>query len=286
MRLFQEIEPIREYLAEIRARDSVVGLVPTMGALHEGHLSLVESAKQQCDLVVVSIFINPLQFNNRNDLKKYPRTLESDVSSLEQKCDAVFAPAQEEFYQKEVRTAIDFGHISSVLEGEFRPGHFSGVGIVVGRLFNIIQPDRAFFGLKDLQQFYLIKQLVADLAFPVDVVGCPTIRDEDGLALSSRNQLLTAQARVTASAIFKGLKKTRELFWQKNHSLSEIKSEVLAFYQSIPNLEIEYFDFVDDDFRILTTQSRNAALYICVAGYIEGIRLIDNLSLQPDSKDT
>ncbi|MFK7953840.1 MAG: pantoate--beta-alanine ligase [Ekhidna sp.] len=281
MREFSVPELLSNYISELKAHRKTIGFVPTMGALHEGHLSLIRKSKEENDLTVVSIFVNPLQFNNEGDLSKYPRTMESDKNILEKSdVDILFAPSENDMYPLKPSISVDFGSMANVLEGKFREGHFAGVGVVVGKLLHITSPDRAYFGLKDLQQFLLIKKLSTDLNFPVKVIGVDTVRDENGLALSSRNARLTSEGLLIASSIYAGLKKAENKIKEKA-SIESIQSSITNFYKSISGLDMEYFELVDaNNLQPITTYDELDELAICVAGYVDGIRLIDNLYLR------
>lgn len=270
-----------ELIAELQSRRSQgqsIGLVPTMGALHDGHMSLIQQARE-CDVVVVSLFVNPLQFNNNSDLEKYPSNLEKDVELLRDHCDVLYAPETDDMYDADPVLRLDFGPIENSLEGAFRPGHFSGVGIVVSKLFNIIQPHKAYFGQKDLQQLLIVKTMVRDLSIPVEIVGCPIIREENGLALSSRNQHLSPEGKEIAANIYGGLAQSRELF-DKGTCLKEIKSFIAQLYAKNDGIDMEYAEIVNDQFEIMKSDPGNGSLSLCVAAYVEGVRLIDNLYLR------
>ena len=281
MREFSVPELLSKYISQLKSLNKTIGLVPTMGALHDGHLTLIEKSKEENDVTVVSIFVNPLQFNNEGDLSNYPRTMDSDAKALKKSgVDILFAPSESEMYTSQPSISIDFGKMANVLEGEFRPGHFAGVGVVVGKLLNISIPDRAYFGLKDLQQFLLVKKLTYDLSFPVNIVGVDTVRDENGLALSSRNARLTNEGLIIASNIHQGLKMVEDKI-SKNESIRLIRASVMEFYESISGLDVEYFELVDvDTLKSVDSYSELNELAICVAGYVDGIRLIDNLYLR------
>ena len=281
MELFDSTDKIRSAIIEKKKQGKSIGLVPTMGALHQGHLSLVHSAKT-CDVVVVSIFVNPRQFNNEQDLKGYPRKLDNDLKKLEGKCDMVFAPDSKDIYANSPISSLDFGDLGKCLEGEYRPGHFNGVGLIVAKLFNIIQPDYAYFGLKDLQQFLLIKQMAYDLSFPVQVVGCPTIREESGLAMSSRNLNLSSEGIKIAAKIYEGLNIVKEEF-DNGKSLQNCKTEASKFYGTIGGLTIEYLEFTSGNLAVLSESNNSTEISVCIAGYVEGVRLIDNLYLRQRS---
>jgi len=268
------------YSRQSKANGKSIGFVPTMGALHDGHIKLVKRSGQENDLTLVSIFVNPLQFNNPGDLAAYPRDLDEDLSLLDQAgVAAVFCPEPAEMYPNEPVVTIGFGQLETVLEGEYRPGHFKGVGIVVTKLFNIVQPDRAYFGLKDLQQYLLIKKMVRDLSFPIQIIGVETQRTPAGLALSSRNRRLSKAGLSTAENIYKGLQMAQSLILSQT-SPDRTLNELLEFYRSISGLTIEYCVIVDGNtLKELTTFERNQELAVCVAAFVEDVRLIDNLYL-------
>ncbi|MVM35602.1 pantoate--beta-alanine ligase [Spirosoma sp. HMF4905] len=277
MTRFETISSLRQYLTSIQS-EKTIGLVPTMGALHEGHIKLIEAARQENDLVVSSIFVNPVQFNNPDDLARYPRTLEEDSLQLEAAgCDVVFAPSVAEMYPDSPALRLNFGELETVMEGAFRPGHFNGVGIVVSKLFNIVQPKRAYFGQKDLQQVAVIRRLIRDLSFPVELIRCPTVREADGLAMSSRNRNLTPAEREQAPTLFKALTLARDLL-ADGHSPVQAKAAVTDMFTSNPNFRLEYVEIVNAD----TLQIANEVLApgqtaICLAAHLGKVRLIDNL---------
>lgn len=254
-----------------------VGFVPTMGALHNGHLSLVKECKKNSDVTVVSIFVNPTQFNDLEDLKRYPRTLDKDTELLKSvNCDLVFAPSVEEIYPEPDTRKFDFGYIESVMEGAKRPGHFNGVGQVVSRLFDIVQPDKAFFGMKDFQQVAIIKNMVKQLNYNIQIVPCPIIREESGLALSSRNTLLDEDHKKNAPHIYATLKKARNL--ASEMSVSDLKKWITDEINSNPYLETEYVEIVDDTTLKVTENWKEEGIKVaCVAVYAGKIRLIDNI---------
>ncbi|MCX6219355.1 pantoate--beta-alanine ligase [Spirosoma sp.] len=275
---FDTITALRHHLSSLRSEQRTIGLVPTMGALHEGHLTLIDTARRENDVVVSSIFVNPVQFNNADDLARYPRTLEEDCQKLELAgCDVVFAPSVAEMYPESPTLKINFGELEIVMEGAFRPGHFNGVGIVVAKLFNIIQPDRAYFGQKDLQQVAVIRQLVRDLSIPVELVRCPTIREADGLAMSSRNRNLSPDEREQATALFKALTLARELL-ADGHSPSQAKAAVTGFFTGNPHFRLEYVEVVNADTLTLANEVlAPGQTAICLAAHLGNVRLIDNL---------
>lgn len=254
-----------------------IGFVPTMGALHNGHLSLVKECKKNSDIAVVSIFVNPTQFNDPEDLKRYPRTLEKDTELLKTvDCDLIFAPSVEEIYPEPDTRKFDFGYLESVMEGAKRPGHFNGVGQVVSRLFDIVRPDKAFFGMKDFQQVAIIKNMVKQLNYSIQIVPCPIVREESGLALSSRNTLLDADHKKNAPHIYATLKKARHL--ASELSVSDLKKWITDEINSNSYLETEYVEIVDDTTLKITEDWKEAGTKVaCVAVYAGNIRLIDNI---------
>jgi pantoate--beta-alanine ligase len=261
---------------------SPVGFVPTMGALHKGHLSLVESAIAQCQVVVVSIFVNPTQFNDKNDLKNYPRTLGNDLALLGEvlrNSDIVFTPDNKEIYPEEDKRVFNFGNLDRVMEALHRPGHFNGVAQVVSRLFEIVKPDIAFFGRKDFQQLAVIKKLVIQTGDKVKIIGNPIIREDDGLAMSSRNVLLEPDIRRNSSIIFKTITSAASLI--KDHDIPEIRSFVENSISIYKGFEVEYFDIVDDT-ELIPVKNRDEMqkgkrYFGCIAVNAGKIRLIDNV---------
>lgn len=265
-------------IESFKKEGKTIGFVPTMGALHSGHLSLVKESKKLSDITVVSIFVNPTQFNDAEDLKRYPRTLDKDVKLLESVgADVIFAPSVEEIYPEPDTRVFDFGYLESVMEGAKRPGHFNGVGQVVSRLFDIVKPHKAFFGMKDFQQVAIIKNMVRQLKYNIEIVACPIIREEDGLAMSSRNMLLEDEHRKNAPHIYATLKKACNLAVQM--SVSDLKKWVVKEINTNPLLEVEYVEFVDDTtLEIIENWDKKEAVVACVAVYAGKIRLIDNIT--------
>ncbi|MDP3003811.1 MAG: pantoate--beta-alanine ligase [Bacteroidales bacterium] len=261
-----------------------VGLVPTMGALHEGHLSLVKSAVAQCPVVVVSIYVNPTQFNDKNDLKNYPGTLDNDLALLEKvlrETDIVFTPGNKEIYPEEDKREFRFGNLDNVMEAMHRPGHFNGVAQVVNRLFEIVRPDIAIFGMKDFQQLAVIKELVRQTGNKVKIIGNPIIRENDGLAMSSRNMLLEPGIRKDASIIYKTISSASSMI--TGHDIPEIKSFVENSINNIPEFKVEYFDIVDDTELIPVSKQgemkKGKRYFGCIAVRAGKIRLIDNIEI-------
>lgn len=259
---------------------SGIGFVPTMGALHAGHRSLVERARRECATVVVSVFVNPTQFNDKTDLKNYPRTPEADLRLLEEVgADYVFMPSVEEVYPEPDTRTFDFGMIDKVMEGATRPGHFNGVAQVVSRLFDLVKPAKAYFGEKDFQQIAVIREMVRQLRIPVEIIPCPIVRGEDGLALSSRNTLLDTDHRTAAPYIYKVLKAAVE----KSHQTTpdQLAAWVTAQVESNPLLKVIYFQVVDAaTMQQVCTWEESPAIQGCIAVQAGDIRLIDNIKLR------
>lgn len=259
---------------------SGIGFVPTMGALHAGHRSLVERARRECATVVVSVFVNPTQFNDKTDLKNYPRTPEADLRLLEEVgADYVFMPSVEEVYPEPDTRTFDFGMIDKVMEGATRPGHFNGVAQVVSRLFDLVKPAKAYFGEKDFQQIAVIREMVRQLRIPVEIIPCPIVRGEDGLALSSRNTLLDTDHRTAAPYIYKVLKAAVE----KSHQTTpdQLVAWVTAQVESNPLLKVIYFQVVDAaTMQQVRTWEESPAIQGCIAVQAGDIRLIDNIKLR------
>ncbi len=256
-----------------------IGFVPTMGALHKGHLSLVKKAKKACDVVVVSIYVNPTQFNVKEDLDKYPRTLKEDAKKLTGFADLIFNPkTNEEVYGDSMELKeYDFDGLDQPLEGSFRPGHFKGMANVVSKLFSIVQPDKAFFGLKDYQQFLLVKKMVEIDNHPVDVIGCSIIRESHGLAMSSRNERLTPKGREAAGIIFYALNFVRKFY--SNYSVEELQTRALFLIDGI--LDVEYLEFRNaDTLEEITELKKGVHVFLSFAGYIDEVRLIDNIRFE------
>ncbi|HIZ15326.1 MAG TPA: pantoate--beta-alanine ligase [Candidatus Tidjanibacter faecipullorum] len=275
MEKFTTVEGLKGALAA--RKGSSVGLVPTMGALHDGHVSLVRRARAENDTVVVSVFVNPTQFNDKNDLRNYPRTPEADLEVLRKAgADIVFMPTVEEVYPEPDTRVFDFGQLDKVMEGATRPGHFNGVGQVVSRLLELVKPDRAYFGEKDFQQIAVIKELVRQLAIPVQIVECPIVREADGLALSSRNLLLTAEHRAAAPMIHAAMQAEAETAGTK--SVEETERDVIARVEKSPLLKVIYFQLVDED-TLQPVKDWKSAAHVrgCIAVQAGEIRLIDNL---------
>jgi pantoate--beta-alanine ligase len=274
MRIFKEIEPLRAYLKQLSSPPFSVGLVPTMGALHPGHLSLIDASKKHNEITVCSIYVNPTQFTNPADLTHYPRTLDRDIAMLsEAGCDVLFCPKDEEMYGTAPATTFDVGLAGTILEGEFRPGHFNGVALVVSKLFNIIQPRRAYFGQKDFQQFIIIDQLVRDLKFDLELFCAPIIREPDGLAMSSRNMRLSPDERKRAAVLYQCLVQTRNRLL--NSEPFELLKKEMKDYCSRHQVILEYLALANRKNLSVSESPDHAVLLI--AARVGEIRLIDNL---------
>lgn len=278
MELIKTSNELTQRLSVEKKNGKLVGFVPTMGALHPGHLSLVEQAGKNCDTVVVSIFVNPTQFNDSGDLERYPRDLDADMKLLaDTSCELVFAPSVEEVYPDGTDTRVfDFGQLDEVMEGKHRPGHFNGVAQVVSRLFDIVKPDKAFFGQKDFQQLAIVRDMVRQLNLGTDVVACPVVRESDGLAMSSRNRLLTQKHRKSAPLIAKTLSESCNFVQSK--SVADAKKFVRNAIDVEENLELEYFEIVDGQtLQPVDNWSESNYIVGCIAVFAGEIRLIDNV---------
>ncbi len=278
MELIKTKAKLQKLIYEFKNEGKTIGLVPTMGALHNGHLQLVKRCVKENDVCIVSIFVNPTQFNDKNDLAKYPRTLEADAKLLEaNNCFAIFAPEVDEIYNNNELIStfeFDFNGLDKVMEGKFRPGHFNGVVQIVGKLFELSTPDKAYFGEKDFQQLAIIRHLVKVKKYPIEIVGCPIVREESGLALSSRNTLLSIDERQTATNIYKTLKESVDL--QK--TVIETINWVVEKLNSIDGLRVEYFEIVNGN-TLQSVKDWNDANYIvgCITVFCGAVRLIDNI---------
>ncbi|WP_339659624.1 pantoate--beta-alanine ligase [uncultured Polaribacter sp.] len=280
MIIFNNKSDLKVYLQNIKAYKRSVGFVPTMGALHNGHLSLIQKAKKNNDIVIVSIFVNPTQFDKKEDLLKYPKTLENDKIVLESAdCDVLFYPSVKEIYNENVVSeTFDFDGLEHQMEGKFRNGHFNGVGTIVKTLFEIIEPDRAYFGQKDFQQLQIIKKMVNKHRINVKIKGCAIFREEDGLAMSSRNTRLTPAQREAAPFIYKTLKKARIKFGKEN--ADTVTQWVENEFKNHPLFTLEYFTIADEK-SLETIQNKDSSkkYRAFIAVFAEDIRLIDNIRL-------
>ena len=277
MKVIHTIKDLQAELTVLRAQGKKVGLVPTMGALHVGHASLVKRSVSENGVTVVSVFVNPTQFNDKNDLAKYPRTLDADCRLLED-CGAAFAfaPSVEEMYPQPDTREFSYAPLDTVMEGAFRPGHFNGVCQIVSKLFDAIQPDRAYFGEKDFQQLAIIREMVRQMNYKLEIVVCPIVREEDGLALSSRNKRLSAQERENALNISRTLFKSRT--FATSHTVSETQKMVEEAIEAAPGLRLEYFEIVDGN-TLQKVNSWEDAQYVvgCITVFCGEVRLIDNI---------
>jgi pantoate--beta-alanine ligase len=279
MLVFETISALQEEIATSKSQGLSIGFVPTMGALHQGHLRLVQIAAQHCDLVVVSIFVNPTQFNNADDLLKYPKTLQADLTLIQDFADIAFAPEVREMYPTQATKSWDFGCLSSTLEGRFRPGHFDGVCTIVEKLFDAVRPDYAFFGKKDFQQLAVIQALVTAEKIPVNIIPCDTVREPDGLAMSSRNLRLSPAQRQQSQLIYKTL---CQIVDNKNdESLSNVIKEAKKSFDAASGMRLEYLELVDaKTFEPLTVRKSGIKAVLLIAAYAGDIRLIDNLEVE------
>lgn len=277
MRIITKKETLQKAIISAREQHKRIGLVPTMGALHDGHLSLIRAAMRNSDFIVVSIFVNPTQFNNPKDLERYPRDLDADLELLNgYPVDLIFAPSVKEMYPEQDRRIFDLSPLDSAMEGRFRPGHFNGVAQIVSKLFDAVKPDSAYFGQKDFQQLTIIKKLVSMLNLNIEIISCPTCREDDGLAMSSRNRLLSRPERAAAPLIYQTLLKATQM--KERHSPAEIKEFVLSEINNHPLMQVEYFEIVDDQnlMPVNNWQAPNNKVG-CIAVQLSEVRLIDNI---------
>ncbi|MFB9862946.1 pantoate--beta-alanine ligase [Rufibacter immobilis] len=271
------LSDIRQHTEMLRQQGKRIGFVPTMGALHEGHLSLIKAAKSQNDITVCSIFVNPVQFNNAEDYKLYPRLPEKDAQLLAQVgCDVLFLPTADEMYKQKAKLTFDFGELERVMEGAHRPGHFNGVATVVSKLFHLVKPHQAFFGQKDLQQFAVVQQLVQDLSFDLELVCYPIIREEDGLAMSSRNRRLTPEQRALAPRLYQALQFLNSKL--ETLPIEEAKKETETFLRSFEEIKLEYLEVVHaKSLQPLEYLAEGEPVALCLAAFLGEVRLIDNI---------
>ena len=278
MQIFTAKNELIQYLEKL-ANKQIIGFVPTMGALHEGHASLIKESNKECDVTICSIFINPIQFNNSKDLANYPNTLKKDLTLLKnENCDIVYAPEVSDLYKKgEVAKNYSFGGIATLMEGIHRPGHFNGMATVVEKFFKIINPSKAFFGEKDLQQLQIVKKLVKKMKASIEIINVPTVREKNGLAKSSRNKLLSISDKENASFIYNCLLYCRN---NKTEGIKTLKKDISELINSNKDIRLEYIEFVDLEtmqrIQYWRKENKNA---ICIAAYVSGVRLIDNIIL-------
>ncbi len=280
MFVFETKADLEQYLKSFRDANQAIGLVPTMGAIHQGHLSLIEQSMQENDCTVVSIFVNPTQFNNLEDLEKYPRNLEKDMETIKTLSDTVvvFAPTVAEMYPDEaVASAFDYDGLEHEMEGASRPGHFDGVGTIVKKLFLLVEPNKAYFGEKDFQQLQIIRKMVLKEGLELDIIGCPIFRAVDGLAMSSRNERLSGEGLDKSVFLFQVLTQAKRLF--ETNSPQKVQDFVASEFKNNPNFELEYFTIADEDtLKPIVSKEPNRKYRGFLVAHIENVRLIDNLS--------
>ena len=281
MKIFNKKLDLQQFLAPFYLEKKAVGLVPTMGALHEGHLSLIQKALSENDIVVVSIFVNPTQFNNAEDLEKYPRNLSGDIKTIERLSQEVviFAPEISEMYESTPKAiSFDFGGLDKVMEGKFREGHFQGVATIVEKLFELVKPTRAYFGEKDYQQILIIKSMLEQRKLPVTLVPCPIVREKSGLAMSSRNERLSPEGRKQAAFIYSVLQEAQKLF--TTASVAEVEAFVKEQFSQKKGFDLEYFTITKADTLEEVKEKKSSESYRAfITVYVEGVRLIDNIAL-------
>ena len=277
MQIFKHKKKLKTYLNKLYDEKKTVGFVPTMGAIHEGHLKLILESKKKCDITICSIFINPTQFNNKKDFANYPKTLSQDIKLLAKSlCDILYCPDVDDLYDRIITNTYNFNSLTQYMEGVFRPGHFNGMATVVEKLLKIIKPDLAFFGQKDLQQLQIVKKLVAQMNCKTKIVGVNTYREKNGLAKSSRNKLLTTEQKRLASNIFKSLVYCKE---NKHLSIKNLKNYVQSNLEK-HKIELEYVEFVEiQSMTPVGSLSKGKKIAICIAAYLDDVRLIDNIIL-------
>ena len=277
MKIIHTINELRAFLNKERESGKTIGFVPTMGALHAGHISLVRQCKEKSDIGVVSIFVNPTQFNDKNDLKAYPRTLEKDCELLmPTECEYVFAPSEAEMYPEPDNREFNLGPVAEVMEGAHRPGHFNGVAQIVSKLFDAVMPDNAYFGEKDFQQIAVIREMARQLNMRVNIVACPIVRENDGLAMSSRNARLSPEQRQFAPSIARILKES--ITFASSKSVQEVKNQVIDSLNNIPHLCVEYYEIIDGGTLQPINDWKDTTVPVgCITVFCGDVRLIDNI---------
>ncbi|MFO8235486.1 MAG: pantoate--beta-alanine ligase [Bacteroidales bacterium] len=277
MEVFETKQALSKILSEYAREDKTIGFVPTMGALHEGHLSLIRCSKEQDDITVVSIFVNPTQFNHQADYEKYPRLLDEDLQILEKEgCNIVFTPSEKEMYPEEDIRVFDFGELDKVMEGYHRPGHFNGVAQIVSKFFETIEPHRVYFGDKDFQQLVIIRKLVEKMNMTTEIVPCPIMRENNGLAMSSRNKRLSKEERDNAAMISQVLFKVQKI--ATKYTVEEVKEMVVEELNKNPYIDVEYFEIVNEEnLKPIEDWSDTYHKRACIAAWVGYIRLIDNV---------
>ncbi len=283
MKVISELKETNSFIRQLRAGGKTVGFVPTMGALHQGHISLIEASKKENDYTVCSIYVNPTQFNNKEDFETYPNLFAQDKAKLEEAgCDVIFAPSHDSMYPNGVDNLLtfDFGALTSELEGRYIPGHFSGVGIVVSKLLNVVMPDVAYFGQKDLQQFMVIRKLVSDLSIMTEVKSCPTLRETDGLAMSSRNLRLNKEERNIAPLLYSVLKEAKSALIE-GQDVGDVQKKAFDTIAANPLFTPEYIEIVDfNSFSLISKGKINNSVAICLSAHLGKARLIDNVIVE------
>lgn len=281
MKIFEKRTDLTTYLKSVLKTNNTLGFVPTMGALHDGHLSLLSASMAQNQFTVMSIFVNPTQFNNPEDLEKYPRTLESDIKKIKTVSEQIilYAPTVEDIYHGNTQSEhFDFDGLEHQMEGAYRPGHYDGVGTIVKKLFEIVRPTRAYFGEKDFQQLQIVKKMVEKGNIPIEIIGCPIYREPNGLAMSSRNQHLNDEQKKQAAFIYKALKSAKKKF--KKHSAQAVSKSILQSFEKNPELKLEYFQIADESNLIpCARKNKNKKYRAFIAVFIDQVRLIDTIAL-------
>lgn len=280
MIVLKYIKDLKDELQKKRNQGQIIGFVPTMGALHLGHLSLMQCARDQCDVVVVSIFVNPTQFNNKSDYEKYPRMFEKDIELLQnsQVCDIVFLPEENEMYSEPNHRHFDLGFLEEVMEGAFRPGHFQGVALIVSKLFDAVMPHKAYFGKKDFQQLAVIRRLVDLEKYPIEIIACNIVREPHGLAMSSRNLRLSSDDFHHAQVIYQSLSQIP--MWIYTKTIDEIKQSVKEKIEAVSPFRLEYIEIVDTfTLKTVTNINEHHSITACVAVFCNDVRLIDNIEI-------
>ncbi len=280
MRIFEDINPLQAFLRSKKANQENIGFVPTMGALHQGHISLINASKVENDITICSIYVNPEQFSNPTDLVKYPRLLQEDIKMLEAaSCDVLFCPSDKVMYPERPKLKIDFGFLETTMEGKFRQGHFTGVAIIVSKLFHIVNPDRVYFGQKDLQQFLIVKQINNELSFNLQLQCVPIVREQDGLAMSSRNSRLDKKERLTAAQLYQSLTIGKQnLLVTEN--VFDTKNKMAHYLSAFNDIRVEYIEIVDAaDLNVVNDITQHEQVALCIAAYVGNVRLIDNILL-------
>jgi pantoate--beta-alanine ligase len=279
MKIITPAVDMSAFSTQNRSNNQSIAFVPTMGALHKGHISLIQQAQRNSDVVVVSVFVNPTQFNNSSDLEKYPRTFDQDKGLLSmENVDAMFYPTVSEVYPTDEAASYELDGLDEFMEGPNRPGHFDGVVQVVSRLFDMVQPDSAFFGEKDFQQLAILKHMSSKLGYAIKVVGCPTIREQSGLAMSSRNQRLSESGKTVASSIFQVLSGIKNQI-AEGAPIQQAKKEAVSKLNNTTGLELEYLEIVNPH-NLRPTTERSATVQACIAAWVDGVRLIDNMRVK------